>query len=69
MTHVRPIARPGSGSGKGACDAVEIVAGMLFYISLLSVTSAWLFWRSGSLVPGALAAGLFFAAYRLLAIS
>jgi membrane protease YdiL (CAAX protease family) len=46
----------------------ELVIGAVFYIALLSVLSAWLFWRSGSLVPGSLASLLFFAAYRLLAV-
>jgi len=48
--------------------AIEIVVGMLFYVSLLGVTTAWLFWRSGSLIPGGLAAFLFCVAYRLLAV-
>lgn len=48
--------------------SIEIVVGMVFYVSLVSVTSSWLFWRSGSLVPGSLTALLFFAAYRLLVV-
>jgi hypothetical protein len=45
---------------------VELVVGTVFYVSLLSVTTCWLYWRFGSLVPG-LAAWLgFFAAYRTL---
>lgn len=45
---------------------LEVAAGAAFYVALLSVGNCWLYWRSGSVVPG-LAAGLvFFAVYRLL---
>jgi hypothetical protein len=44
----------------------EVLAGALFYISLLGVAAGWLLWWSGSAVPGILAALVFFAAYRLL---
>lgn len=46
--------------------AVESMAGGVFYVALLSVTSCALFRWSGSLVPGAVAALTFFAAYRAL---
>ena len=47
---------------------LEVAAGAAFYVTLLSAGNCWLYWRSGSVVPG-LAAGLvFFAAYRLLHI-
>jgi len=45
---------------------VEVTAGAVFYIVLLSVTSCWLFHRTGSLVPGLAGALVFFLAYRLL---
>jgi hypothetical protein len=43
-----------------------IVTGTVFYLSLVSVASSWLFWWSGSLVPGFATSLIFFAAYRLL---
>ena len=46
--------------------SVELVVGAAFYLSLLSAANCWLFWWSGSALPGAAAALLFFAAYRLL---
>ncbi len=46
--------------------SLELLVGAAFYMTLLSATSCWLFWRSGSLLPGALAALVFFAAYRLV---
>ncbi len=46
--------------------SVELVVGAAFYLSLLSAVNCWLFWWSGSVLPGAAAALLFFAAYRLL---
>lgn len=46
--------------------SVELLAGAAFYLTLLSAMSCGLFWWSGSLVPGAVGALLFFAAYRLL---
>jgi membrane protease YdiL (CAAX protease family) len=47
--------------------SVEWVVGAAFYLTLLGAGNCGLFWWSGSLVPGSLAAVLFFAAYRLLA--
>jgi hypothetical protein len=38
-------------------------------MTVLSAANAWLLWWSGSLVPGLLAALVFFAAYRLLAMA
>jgi membrane protease YdiL (CAAX protease family) len=46
----------------------ELVIGAVFYLTLLSLLSAWLFWRSGSLVPGYLASVVFFVAYRQLGV-
>jgi hypothetical protein len=46
--------------------SVEWLVGAAFYLTLLSAGNCWLFWWSGSLVPGGVAALLFFAAYRLL---
>ncbi len=46
--------------------SVELVVGAAFYLSLLSAVNCWLFWWSGSVLPGAGAALIFFAAYRLL---
>lgn len=46
--------------------SVELVVGAAFYVTLLSAVNGWLFWRSGSLLPGMAAALVFFAAYRLL---
>jgi hypothetical protein len=48
--------------------ASETLLGALFYLALLGAANCWLLWWSGSLVPGALAALLFFAAYRLLVV-
>jgi hypothetical protein len=47
----------------------EVLLGTLFYVTLLGATNAWLLWWSGSLLPGLLAALVFFGAYRLLAVS
>jgi len=47
---------------------IEVVVGALFYVTILGVINCWLFWWSGSLIPGLLAAALFFLAYRALAI-
>ena len=66
-----------AGFGTAACVArylvdpllphsVEVTAGAVFYLTLLSAGNCWLYWRSGSIVPGAAAAVIFFAAYRLL---
>lgn len=46
---------------------VEVMAGALFYLTLLGAVDCWLLWWSGSLVPGLLASWLFFLAYRALA--
>jgi len=46
--------------------SVEMTAGAIFYLTLLSVANCWLYWRSGSIVPGAAAGIAFFVAYRLL---
>jgi hypothetical protein len=46
--------------------AVEVTVGAIFYIALLSVTSCWLYHRTGSLVPGLVGSLLFFVAYRLV---
>src|SRR5438128_6088651 len=46
--------------------SVEWVVGAVFYLTLLSAGNCWLFWWSGSLVPGVVSALVFFAAYRLL---
>ena len=46
---------------------VEVMAGALFYLTLLGAVDCWLLWWSGSLVPGLLASLLFFLAYRALA--
>lgn len=47
--------------------AAEIVTGMGFYMTLLSVSNCWLYWRFGSLLPGLVSALVFFAAYRSIA--
>jgi hypothetical protein len=47
---------------------VEVLAGALFYLTILSVVDCWLLWWSGSLLPGLVASWLFFLAYRTLAI-
>jgi hypothetical protein len=44
----------------------ELMTGALFYVTILSVVNAALFWRFGTLVPGLVCAATFFAAYRLL---
>jgi membrane protease YdiL (CAAX protease family) len=46
--------------------SVEVVVGAAFYVTLLGAANCWLFRWSGSLLPGAAAALVFFAAYRLL---
>jgi hypothetical protein len=48
--------------------AVEAIAGAVVYLSLLSLACCWLFWRSGSVAPGAAGALAFFAGYRALAM-
>lgn len=47
-------------------SAVEVLAGATIYLTLLSAINSWLFWWSGSLLPGLASALAFFAAYRLL---
>ncbi len=47
---------------------VEVMAGALFYLTVLSAVDCWLLWWSGSLLPGLAASWLFFLAYRTLAI-
>lgn len=44
----------------------EILVGTVVYVSLLGVMNAWLFWRTGSLVPSLASALVFFAAWRLV---
>ena len=46
--------------------SLEVAAGAVFYLTLLSLGNCWLYWRSGSIVPGVVAAVAFFVAYRLL---
>jgi hypothetical protein len=46
--------------------SVEVAAGAVLYLTLLSVGACWLYWRSGSIVPGVTAGVVFFVAYRLL---
>jgi hypothetical protein len=46
--------------------SVEWLVGATFYLTLLSAGNCWLFWWSGSLVPGVVGAVIFFTAYRLL---
>jgi len=46
--------------------SIELLAGAAFYLTLLSAVNCWLFWWCGHPLPGAVAALLFFAAYRLL---
>jgi hypothetical protein len=45
---------------------LEVAAGAAFYVTLLSVGNCWLYWRSGSVLPGLVAGCVFFAVYRLL---
>ena len=45
---------------------LEVMAGAAFYVTLLSVGNCWLYWRSGSVLPGLVAGCVFFAVYRLL---
>jgi len=46
--------------------SLEVMAGAVFYLTLLSLGACWLYWRSGSIVPSVAAGVLFFACYRLL---
>jgi hypothetical protein len=45
---------------------LEVMAGAAFYVALLSAGNCWLYWRSGSVMPGLTAGVVFFAVYRLL---
>ena len=45
----------------------EMVVGTVFYMALLGVANCYLFRRTGSVLPGAVAAVVFFAAYRVVA--
>src|SRR5262245_62025213 len=47
---------------------IEVMVGALFYLTILGLVNCWLLWWSGHLVPGLLAAAIFFLAYRMLAI-
>jgi len=49
--------------------APEMVVGTLLYVTLLGVINAWLLWWSGSLLPGLLAALVFFSAYRMITVA
>jgi hypothetical protein len=44
----------------------EVLMGTVLYVALLGVANAWLFWRTGSLLPGVASALVFFAAWRLI---
>ncbi len=46
----------------------EVMLGAVVYVGLLSAGNAWLFWWSGSLVPGLLSSVLFFTAYHALRV-
>jgi membrane protease YdiL (CAAX protease family) len=46
--------------------SLEVTAGAVFYLTLLSLANCWMYWRSGSVVPGITAGVAFFACYRLL---
>jgi membrane protease YdiL (CAAX protease family) len=46
--------------------SLEVAAGAVFYLTLLSLGNCWMYWRSGSIVPGIVAGVTFFACYRLL---
>ena len=48
--------------------SAELLVGAVFYTGLQSLASCWLFWWSGSLVPGYVSGLGFFAAYRLLKV-
>lgn len=47
-------------------STVEVLTGATIYLTLLSAMNCWLFWWSGSVLPGLASALAFFAAYRLL---
>lgn len=46
--------------------SIELVAGAIFYLTLLGAINCWLLAWSQSLVPGLISATVFFAAYRTL---
>lgn len=46
--------------------SLEVTAGAIFYLTLLSLANCWLYWRSGSIVPGVASGVTFFVCYRLL---
>lgn len=46
--------------------SVEVTAGAVFYLTLLSLGNCWLYGRSASIVPGIASGVVFFACYRLL---
>ena len=50
-------------------QTAEVFIGTVLYVALLGVTNAWLFWRTGSLLPGIASAVVFFAAWRLILAS
>ena len=45
---------------------VELMVGTVFYVTVLSLTSACLFWQFGTLTPAVISSLLFFVAYRLV---
>ncbi len=47
---------------------VEMTAGAVFYLAVLSVSGCALVWYSGSLVPSLAASLVFFGAYRMLEV-
>jgi CAAX prenyl protease-like protein len=47
-------------------QSADAVLGAIFYLAALGVVNCWLLRWSGSLLPGYIAAGVFFAFYRLL---
>lgn len=47
---------------------LEVVTGVVFYLSLLGLSGCALVWWSGSLLPSAVAALAFFSAYRMLTV-
>jgi hypothetical protein len=46
--------------------SLAVIAGAVFYLTLLSLGNCWLYWRGGGIVPGVAAGVVFFLAYRLL---
>ncbi|MBI2218527.1 MAG: hypothetical protein HYU51_14660 [Candidatus Rokubacteria bacterium] len=49
-------------------QAVEMIAGTIFYTGVLAIGNAWLFWRFGTLIPGLVASLTVFVAYRMLPV-